>query len=151
MAWDKIESKADIDKLFDAFGGFHDSCLREAHVWTEHYVSDDFSMACNGRLDTHIRMLFQRQEAGTSAVELLFDEVVRFNLAPSPENYESIIFDATLLSRDDVIYWAEASGWSPDTTDRDSVTWVAAKRMSWRDASQWMGSHLKYGPGEING
>jgi hypothetical protein len=150
MVWEKIESKADIDKLLDTFGGFHDSCLREAHVWTGHYVTDELAMVCDDQLDTHIRMLFQRQAAGTSAIEILFDQVIRFNLVPSPENYVSIIFDATLLSRDDAIYWAETAGWTPGSADRDGVTWVAAKAMSWRDASPWMGSKLNYGPSEIN-
>ena len=148
MTWIKIETEDDIDQLLHAFGRFHDGCLREAHIWTEHYVDEDLSMACTGNLDTHIRMLFQRQWKNPSAIELRFDQVIRFNLVPSPENCDSVIFDATLLLREGVIYWAEWRNWTPDSDDRDAITWVAAKGLFWRDASEWMGQRLRYGPTE---
>jgi hypothetical protein len=148
MSWTKIETKDDIDQLLHAFGRFHDACLREAHIWTEHHVDEDMSMACPGNLDTHIRLLFQRQWRSPSAIELLFHQVVRFNLVPSPEGSDSIIFDATLLLQDGIFYWAEWRDWTPGSADRNAITWVAAKELLWRDASEWMGRQLRYGPTE---
>jgi hypothetical protein len=107
--WQVVETSEDAERVLDLFGGFHDSCLREAHLWTETWVADDLSMACPGRLDTHVRMLFQRQFRAPSAIELLFDEVVAFHVAPSPEGYDSIIFDAALFIRGDLIYWADSA------------------------------------------
>ena len=86
----------------------------EAHLWTGHWVSKDLSMTCSDSLDNCIRILVQRQFKDPSAIELLFEEVTRFNLVPSPENYESIIFEATLLVQDGTIYWTPNVGWWPD-------------------------------------
>jgi hypothetical protein len=145
IAWNHIASKADAEKLLDVFGGFHDGCLREAHVWTEHWVAPDLHMHCTGELDTRIRILIQRQFNAPSAIELLFEQVVTFHLQPSPHNYDSIIFDATLLLDSDTVYWADVGGWLPTASGRDRSTWIAAKKVSWRDASAWMGSDLRYG------
>jgi len=81
------------------------------------------------------------------SIELLFEQVTTFHLQPSPENYGSIIFGAAMLCRDGTFFWAEDADWSTDSPKRDDVTWVAAKKLLWRDASEWMGSDLRYGHG----
>ena len=100
------------------FGHFHDSCIREAHLWTGHWVSPTLSMACSGDLDTRIRFLIQRQFKNPSAIELQFEEVTRFNLVPTPENYDSIIYSATLLVQDKIIFWSLDAGWDPSSRKR---------------------------------
>ena len=107
VIWNPINSQADIERLLTLFGGFHDGCLRGAHVWTEHYVNSDLSMKCTGDLDTRIRLLIQRQFKEPSAIELLFEQVITFHLQTSAENYDSIIFDATMLKDGDIFYWAD--------------------------------------------
>lgn len=144
--WKTIETQSDADALMDLFGGFHDACIHEAHLWTDHWVHNDLSMSCPGDLDNRIRILIQRQFKNPSAIELLFEEVTRFNLVPTPENYDSIIFEATLLVQKGQIYWSPESNWSPENSERDSDTWVSAKKLRWRDASDWMGEELHYGP-----
>jgi hypothetical protein len=150
FTWNHINSQADIDGLLTTFGGFHDGCLREAHIWIEHYVKPNLHMRCTGDLDTRVRILVQRQFSAPSAIELLFEQVVAFHLQPSPDNYDALIFEATMLKEGDIFYWADASDWSPSTTQRDQVTWIAAKKLSWRDASDWMGAELRYGPGNVS-
>jgi hypothetical protein len=142
MEWRRVVSEADVEELLSAFGGFHDSCLREVHLWTEQYVSEDLSMTCPSHLDSHVRMLFQRQARPCCGLELMFHEVLGFRVAPSPENYDSTIFDATLTLTDGVFYWSDGFGATPD----EDTTWVAAKELWWRDASEWMGPALRYGP-----
>jgi hypothetical protein len=143
--WNPITSQADIERLLNLFGGFHDSCLREAHVWTEHYVDSDLSMNCPGNLDTRVRLLIQRQFKEPSAIELLFEQVITFHVLPSAENYASIIFNAAILREDEIFYWADRNDWMPKNSNRYDATWVAAKKLSWRDASNWMGKQLRYG------
>jgi hypothetical protein len=46
--WQSVETEGDAERLRTVFGDFHDGCLREAHVWTETYVSEDLSMALGG-------------------------------------------------------------------------------------------------------
>ncbi|HSI15244.1 MAG TPA: hypothetical protein VK961_24560 [Chthoniobacter sp.] len=64
---------------------------------------------------------------------------------PTPANYDSIIFGATMLLADGMFYWANTGDWSPAAPNRDDATWIAAKKLSWRDASDWMGAELHYG------
>jgi hypothetical protein len=146
-SWSPLASQADLDQLMNVFGGFHDGCIREAHAWTEHFVDTGLSMSCTGDLDTRVRLLVQRQFKAPSAIELLFEQVVTFHLQPSPENYDSIIFGAAMLCRDGTFYWADDADWSPESSKRDESTWIAAKKLSWRDISEWMGRDLHYGPG----
>jgi hypothetical protein len=143
--WNPVTSPADAQRLLELFGDFHDSCLREVHVWTEAYVSEDLAMACPLHLDTRVRMLVHRQAASPSAIEMLFEQVLGFRLSPTPEDYAPIIFDATLEWRRDTVFWSDDSGQREASED---ATWVLAKRLSWRDASEWMGNQLRYGPTE---
>ncbi len=145
MTWNALSSQSDLDALLKLFDGFHDGCLREAHIWTEHSVDSEMRMSVSGDLDTRVRLLIQRQWSGPSAIELLFEQVVTFHLQPSPDNYDSIIYEATLLHDGDIFYWADEGGWSPTGEARDRCTWIAAKKLSWRDASHWMGPELRYG------
>jgi hypothetical protein len=146
-SWIPLLSQADLDQLMLSCGGFHDGCFREAHVWTESFVDADMRMSVASDLDTRVRLLIQRQWKDPSAIELLFEHVTTFHLQPSPEKYDSIIFGAAMLCRDGVFYWAEDADWSPESSKRDDVTWVAAKKLSWRDVSEWMGPDLHYGRG----
>jgi hypothetical protein len=104
------------------------------------------SMTCPAHLDTHVRLLFQRQWREPTAIEMLFDEVVGFHLAPAPENYGADIWGATLFIQDGIIYWADDGQWRPDKRNREESTWIGARRLHWRDASEWMGEQLRYGP-----
>ena len=145
MAWNEIKTQADADALMEVFGAFHDSCIREAHLWTDHWVSPELSMSCPGHLDSRIRFLIQRQAKNVSAIELFFERVTRFNLLPSPENFDSIIFGATLLVQDGIVYWSLEGGWKPDRENRDDFTWVSARDLRWREVD-WLGKKLRYAP-----
>ena len=144
MVWNVIATQSDADALLTQFGHFHDGCLREAHVWTGHWVDENLSMAVDP--STSVRFLVQRQFRPLSAIELLFEGVARFNLAPAPANYDSVIYEARLTVRDSLVYWADTGEWEPESDNRDSHTWVAASTAKWRDASEWLGEALRYGP-----
>jgi len=145
MNWNEIRTQSDADALMELFGDFHDGCIREAHFWTDHWVSSDMSMSCPGSLDNRVRFLVQRQSKSPAAIELLFEEVTRFNLVPTPGNCDTIIFAATLLVQDGSVYWSPRGGWSPDSPERDEGTWISAKRLRWREVD-WLGEALHYGP-----
>jgi hypothetical protein len=147
MGWKEIKTQADADALMRVFGDFHDGCLREAHLWTDHWVSTELSMSCPGNLDNRIRIFVQRQFKNPSAIELLFEEVTRLNLVPTAENYDSIIDSATLLVRGEVVFWSPEGDWSPDDSRKDESTWISAKKLRWREVS-WLGEELHYGPKE---
>jgi hypothetical protein len=145
--WHAITTPDEAAAFLALVGDFHDGCLREAHLWTEHSVADDLSMGIGLGWDTRVRLLVQRQFRPLSAVELYFQGVRRFQLAASPPDYESIIFAATLTVAEEGVFWADRSGWSYEDTNRDEATWIWAGQLHWRDASEWMGAQLRYGAG----
>lgn len=122
------------------FGNFHDACVREIHAVTGHYVDDTLSMTVDWRNTVH--MLIQRQYRVFSAIELRFEEVVALRLSAPAPDWENSIKDAAFFIRDDIFYWADYGTWTPESSSES--TWVAARKVYWRDASEWMGASLHY-------
>jgi hypothetical protein len=148
--WQVLQDQTDLDSLMNLFGWFHDSCIKELFMWTDHYVNHDLSMSVSGDRDNRVRVLIQRQYTNPTAVELMFEEVTQIYIVPSPENYDSIIYEATFLFRDGLFYWADDRNWDPDGKCRHaSVNWISSRKVKWRDASDWIGKTLRYGPREI--
>ena len=139
--WQCLASSIDLQELMGLFGNFHDSCVREVHVVTGHFVEEDLTMRVDWR--TTIHMLIQRQFRNPCAIELRFEEVVGLRMVPPQPDCEAIIFHAAFFVRDGVYYWAEDGNWTPESTD-DGTTWVAARRVYWRHASEWIGPRLRY-------
>jgi len=50
-----------------------------------------------------------------------------------------------MLFESQAFYWADTESWSLANATRDKSSWIAAKKFSWRDASNWMGAELRYG------
>lgn|SRR5579872_3766266 len=138
--WQALQSQTQVEDLVSLFGNFHDACVREMHAATGHYVDERLSMTVDWRTTVH--MLIQRQYRPFSAVELRFEEVIglRFS-APSPD-YENIIYDAAFFIQDGIFYWANDGTWTPESSSES--TWVAARKVYWRDASEWLGASLRY-------
>ncbi len=145
MEWKEVKTQTDANLLLEVFGEFHDSCIHEAHLFTGHYVADNLAMACPSNLDNNIRLLVQRQFKDPASIELLFEEITRFNLVPTPENYDSVIFGATLLVKDNYIYWSTEMNWSPKSATRDDATWISSKKLRWRQCDL-LGEKYWYGP-----
>ena len=145
MDWIEVKNQKDIQNMLDTFGGFHDSCLKELYMSTESYVGEELSMAVPSSLDTNVRILFQRQFRNPSAIELLFEGVTQLHILPSPVNYDSIIYGATIILHNDLFYWANQSDWKPESNTLDTSSWIAATSLKWRDASSWMGEKNRYG------
>lgn len=143
--WYELITTEDLQQFMDLVGCFHDGCIREIHVDSGHYVAENLSMTVGGKTTAH--MLVQRQFRAPSAVELYFDNVVRLAVNPPPLGYDAIIYEATFCLREQVFYWAESKEWDTDSRNRDDFTWIAARRVWWRDASEWMGPDLRYRTG----
>jgi hypothetical protein len=146
MDWNEIKTQTDADALMQVFAGFHDSCIREAHLWTGYWVSSDRSMLCHSDLHNSIRFLIQRQSSDLPAIELLFEQLIRLNVVPAPENYDSVIVAATLLVQDGTVFWSPEGDRRLEEPSRDEFTCVFAKKLRWRGVD-WLGETLRYGPG----
>lgn len=150
MDWKTIETQPDAASLIETFRNFHDGCIREAHLWTGHWVNSDRSMSVDAGLDNRIRILIQCSWPKATAIELWFEEITRFNLVPAPENYDSIIFNSVLLVRDGIIYWSPEDRCElPETLLNESelgndYTWITARKLRWREVDL-LGQELRYG------
>jgi len=145
MTWNTISSEEDAIELMNIFGGFHDSCIKEAHLWSKHHVDDNLSMSCSGDLDTSIKFVVQRQFKKPSCIELLFEQVTRINIVPTPENYSEIIYEARIGLEDDEFYWSVDNSEKPTDLEASADTWVKSKVLKWRVADEKLGAQYSYG------
>ncbi|MCU6713052.1 hypothetical protein M6D81_30570 [Paenibacillus sp. J5C_2022] len=149
IKWQELKSQKDLNELMKLFGWFHDSCIKEMHMWTDHNVNPDLSMSLSVVRDNRVRILIHRQYKDPTAIELLFEEVTQIYISPSPENHDSIIYEATFIYQDGNYYWADDRNWEPEGQNKfASVNWISSKKVSWRDASDWIGKTIRYGSPE---
>ena len=146
--WKKINVDEDIKYLMNIFGHFHDSCIKEMHFIMGSFVEADLSMFI-GEEGFKVRILFQRQCQDPSAIELLFEGILKLNVTDNPGS-NPIILGSTLLFDNGVYYWADAADWSSEDNDKNCVNWICAKTIQYRDVSQWIGPKLRYGPLDNN-
>ncbi|WP_315671528.1 hypothetical protein [Clostridium sp. 19966] len=57
MNWIDVKNENDIKKLLNAFGWFHDGCLREIHLWNSYSINNDLGMGC-GDCTLNAKILF---------------------------------------------------------------------------------------------
>ena len=138
--WKALRNSVEVEDLMSLCGHFHDACVREIHVATGHYVDESLSMTVDWK--TTIHMLIQMQSRRFPAIELRFEEVVGMRLSAPQPDCDAIIFAAAFFVRDGIFYWAENGLWTPESAGED--TWVAARKVLWRDARDWLGPSLRY-------
>ena len=125
--WNPIASEEDIAELMAEFGDFHDSCLRDVYISTGEYVDDRGAMCFDNELEGSL--LFQRQFKRNPVLELKFEGIAHFNFRPIDPSGSAVIYDATLLIKDGLCYWADFKGW--EIGDNDAV-WISGKKLFWR-------------------
>lgn len=130
MDYKIIKNKADIDELMSEFDSFHDSCIKEISYESGSYVDKDRAMY---PFDDKrgLTIVFQSQGAAFRTVELKFEGLIRLNLLPRKENYDSIIFEASLIEQNGVYYWSEWGNFNLNEENDSFGTWLAAKKVSW--------------------
>jgi hypothetical protein len=129
MSWNVVKTQDDIDFLLKTVYDFHDSCLVSLQYTSGAYVDvSDFSM---NPINTErkLSMIFQSQFKECYSVELLFNKLIKLNLEPNDENYDCIIFGATIEKRDNLFFWADSPDCSYTSADG---TWVASEELMWR-------------------
>lgn len=114
-------------------------------MWTGHSVNDRLAMTVCSNLDTSIKFLIQRQLKDPSCIELLFKGVTRINIVPSPENYDSIIYESNLGKINDEYFWVIDTLQTPSDLTSTEDSWITAKKLSWRATDEFMDDDLRYG------
>lgn len=138
MSWHEIHSKKDIDKLMEFYGEFHDSCIKEIRYVSGAFVDEDRSMY---PVDSEriLSVVFQSQEKGVGALELMFIGLNKLSLVPRKENYDCIILEASLVQYDGLFYWSEWSDFTIADINEVEGTWISAKKIAWRQIPNGLG------------
>lgn len=139
MKWKEIVTDADVQTFLEENLYLHDSCILRAKYTTSTRVAENGSMyPFNDRCLLTIEL--QQQRDGRSCITLRFQDVVVFHIQPRSGQYESIIYDTTLVKKGGLLYWtdfADAQVENPfqkiDFTapEKDWGTWVVARKMFW--------------------
>ncbi len=145
MNWNVIETQEDIDKLMREYGHFHDGCIKELKYISGGYVDKDLSMnPFNSKRVLNI--IFQRQYKNPTVIEMIFEGIQKMNLEPSNGDYDCIIYEASLKKINDIYYWADWDNFEVDDINEIKRTWIAASKIKWRVADNYIGETEVYIP-----
>ena len=144
--WHEINSAKDIDYLFEFYGGFHDSCIKELRYASGAMVTADRAMFFGKSQDRQVDIVFQSQW-NPNEIEMRFVGMRRMNITGWQSNYLCEIFGCHLAFHndliagldDDLIVWSDNSGFNPkQLLDRQilsepGVSFIIAEKLSWRE------------------
>jgi hypothetical protein len=136
--WTLISSTAESSALMHAFGGFHDSCVRDMQIWGGYFVSDAGNMGCPPTPDLNCRVVIQRQFEELPAIELLFRGVSHISLA-APAGFDRIISRATLHVQPGRIIWSPDQDFDPSQFRFEWSSAIVATHAWWRPLGGGLG------------
>lgn len=147
-----IQTQNDADELLESSQGFHDAILKEIKIMNCEYV--DETGVCHGDAEGfHFDALFhfqiQRIEDKSNSLQIFFEKVERFNLLPAEKNYSSQIWDARLRVYNGSVYLmldvddALPEDWLPENDESQCLTWIRAKKVSWRYIEDGLGPRVE--------
>lgn len=144
--WHGIFNQKDIDDLFYAYGGFHDSCITSVNFKSGISVDNERTMLFDDPDKWELHMIFHSQW-NDYALELCFNGVRSFHLTGIQDNYGNDIFDASIKFYDNLlpcryqmpaqgIVWADREDFDPKNIDfqlnEPADTYVIAHSLKWR-------------------
>ena len=141
--WNEIANEKDLNSFMDAMYAFHDSCIKEIKYISGAYVDEKLSMSpVNSR--RVLSMIIQRQFENPSVVEMQFVGLKSLKLFPIDENYTCEINDATMILKEDRIYWCDCGGLSEKDVESYTGTTICASKVRWRALDEYIGSKEIY-------
>lgn len=143
--WNEINNNEDLNHFMDLLYAFHDSCVKELKYISGAYVHENLSMhpINNQRV---LKIIIQRQFKDPSAIELEFIGLKYLKMFPNDENYTCEILDATMILKEDCIFWCDCGGLSEVDLENYTGTMICASKVRWRVADEYIGSKEVYVP-----
>ena len=141
--WNEIANEKDLYIFMDAIYGFHDSCLKEIKYISGAYVNEKLNMlpVNNQRI---LHMIIQRQFENPSVIEMQFEGLKYLKLFPNDENYTCEILDATMIVKEDCVYWCDCGGLSEKDIESYTGTVICASKVRWRAVDEYIGPNEIY-------
>ena len=141
--WNDIANENDLKNFMDAMYGFHDSCIKEIKYISGAYVNEKLSMSpVNSQ--RILSVIIQRQFENPSVVEMQFVWLKYLKLFPNDENYTCEILDATMIFKEDCIYWCDCGGLSVKDVESYTGTTICASKVRWRAVDEYIGPNEIY-------
>ena len=143
MNYFEIKKDDDIEKLMREFNYFHDSCIKEIKYCSGGYVDDKGAMYPFNS-ERSVNVIFQSQNANTRVIEMKFEKIKKLNLVPRDEEYDCIIYDASIKKVNDLFYWSESGDFKLEDVGEEDGTWISAENISWRPLENACGNKKIY-------
>lgn len=141
--WNEISNEKDLYSFMDNMYGFHDSCLKEIKYISGAYVNEKLGMyALNDQ--RVLSVIIQRQFEDPSAVEMQFAGLKYLKLFPCDDDYTCEILDATMILKEDCVYWCDCGGLSEEDIESYTGTVICASKVRWRAVDEYIGPNEIY-------
>lgn len=141
--WNEIASEKELNSFMETMYGFHDSCLKEIKYISGAYVNKELNMRpINSK--RMLSMIIQRQFKNPSVIEMQFVGLKYLKLFPNDENYTCEILDATMILKEDCIYWCDFGGLSEEEIKSYTGTTICASKVRWRTVDEYIGAEEIY-------
>lgn len=131
MEFKEIVNEEDIRLLMQEYVGFHDSCIKEIKYVSGSYVNENRSMQPFNDV-RRVEVLFQSQIAKKRDLELHFVKLKSMYLEPQDENYDGIIYEASLKQFEGLFYWCDWESFKKEDIDVTKGTWISSEKIMWR-------------------
>lgn len=141
--WKEINSQNDLANFMDMLYDFHDSCIKEFKYTSGAYVDKNLSMypINDQRI---LKIIIQRQFENPSVLEMEFIGLKRLSMFPPDDNYTCEILDATMILKDDCVYWCDCGGLTESDLGDYKRTLICASKVRWRPAEEYLGKEESY-------
>lgn len=141
--WNVVDNNHDLEQFLESIYYFHDSCIKEMRYISGAYVTEELSMFPVNVCRT-LSIIIQRQFADIPMIELEFEGLKYLRLSPAEDPYTCEILDATMILKQDCIYWCDCGGLSETDMNSYDGTVICASKFRWRAISSCMGQERFY-------
>lgn len=115
--WNYVLTEEDADNFMELFAGFHDSTLDKL------VYEDDYS-------SPKVVAVFDNS-GWYGIIEICFEGVWAVNIRPPKENFSGEIYGATLIIKDESVFWADSYGVEEENLSYEG-NYIKALNMKWR-------------------
>lgn len=132
MNYIQINTESDIQKLNEKFNFFHDSCIKEINYISGEYVDEKGAMYPFNS-ERKLSVMLQSQNAQIRAIELVFEKIRSFYMAPKIPDYDGIIYESYFTKDHGLFYWSDSDEFISEPKLNDHGTFIIAESVKWRE------------------
>ena len=142
MDYIQINTESDIQELNKKFNYFHDSCIKEINYISGEYVDAKGAMYPFNS-ERKLSVILQSQNAQIRAIELVFEKIKSFYLAPKIPDYDGIIYESFFKKGQNFFYWSDSDEFIAEPKLDETGTFIIAEAVKWRKVN-FLGNEQVY-------